>query len=303
MSDPVADPGPAPDGRRRAARRLWQLTEPLHAVTYFSPEPLAALRAAGYRGFWMGYFAGRAAPLGPASAELVHAVFANFAFDHVARALPAAWDFAPPQDALTARLDGSVAALTRQFGDLADGPGLVRAADLLARVSAAAPLQGRPLFAANRALPEPAQPLARLWHHATLLREHRGDGHLAVLTAHGLAGRGSHVLHALHTGTPQSTYAQARNLDEAEWDRLLTGLRSRGLVDGHTLSPAGRALRQSIEDTTDELAAQALTGLTDDELAELAALLLPLTRAVVEAGDIPVQSPMGLNLRDVLDQA
>ncbi|MFQ6231024.1 helix-turn-helix domain-containing protein, partial [Nocardia sp. NPDC002869] len=60
------------------ARQAWRLLEPLHAVTYFSPEPLQALKAAGYRGFWMGYFAGRAAPLGAAGPEVVHALFYNF---------------------------------------------------------------------------------------------------------------------------------------------------------------------------------------------------------------------------------
>src|SRR5688500_14287432 len=112
--------------RAETARDLWRLLEPIHAVTYFSPEPLAALREVGYRGFWMGYFAGRAAPLGAASAELVHTVFYNFTFDHVARALPDAWAFAPPEAALDARSTGSVAALRRHLGDLAGSPATAR---------------------------------------------------------------------------------------------------------------------------------------------------------------------------------
>src|SRR5664279_754521 len=152
------------------ARRLWQLLEPIHAVVYFSPEPLAALRAAGYKGFWMGYFANRAAPLGPAGPELVQALFYNFTAERVSRALPTAWSFAGPDVALQARLVGSEAALRRQLSDLAEGPEVAHAAELAWKAAASAPVEGRALYAANRALPEPAEPLAKLWHAATLLR-------------------------------------------------------------------------------------------------------------------------------------
>lgn len=283
--------------RARPARELWRLVEPVHAVTYFSPEPLAALREAGYRGFWMGYFAGRAAPLGRPSAELVHALFHNFSFAHVARAVPDAWGFAPPEAALDARLRGSVAALRRQIGSDADPAAIARAADLATRAAVSAPLEGRALYAANRALPVPDEPVARLWHAATLLREHRGDGHVAALTAAGVGGRASHVLHALATGTPAGVYATARGLDDDEWATVLAGLRERGLVgeDGG-LSAAGRALKDGVEEVTDDLAATALEVLGDDDLAELLSALAPLRAAVVAAGDIPVRSPMGLDL-------
>lgn len=283
--------------RARPARELWRLVEPVHAVTYFSPEPLAALREAGYRGFWMGYFAGRAAPLGRPSAELVHALFHNFSFAHVARAVPDAWGFAPPGAALDARLRGSVAALRRQIGSDADPAAIARAADLATRAAVSAPTEGRALYAANRALPVPDEPIARLWHAATLLREHRGDGHVAALTAAGVGGRASHVLHALATGTPAGVYATARGLDDDEWATVLAGLRERGLVgeDGG-LSAAGRALKDGVEEVTDDLAATALEVLGDDDLDELLSALAPLRAAVVAAGDIPVRSPMGLDL-------
>lgn len=283
--------------RARPARELWRLVEPVHAVTYFSPEPLAALREAGYRGFWMGYFAGRAAPLGRPSAELVHALFHNFSFAHVARAVPDAWGFAPPEAALDARLRGSVAALRRQIGSDADPAAIARAADLATRAAVSAPTEGRALYAANRALPVPDEPVARLWHAATLLREHRGDGHVAALTAAGVGGRASHVLHALATGTPAGVYATARGLDDDEWATVLAGLRERGLVgeDGG-LSAAGRALKDGVEEVTDDLAATALEVLGDDDLDDLLSALAPLRAAVVAAGDIPVRSPMGLDL-------
>lgn len=288
--------------RPAAARALWTLLEPIHAVTYFSPEPIGALKEAGYRGFWMGYFAGRGAPLGAASAELVHALFYNFTLEHVARALPDAWSFAPPAAALGARLDGSVAALRRLLGDEAEGEGVVRAAELAMRAASQAPAEGRALFAANRSVPVPSSPLELLWHAATLLREHRGDGHVAVLTSAGISGREAHVLHALTSGTPAEVYAAARDLGADEWERLCSDLASRGLVAEGEATELGRDVKAVIEEQTDRLAAVAYATLSDAELDELMALLRPLARAVVAGGEIPAKSPIGIDLGEVLGQ-
>ena len=286
------------------ARKLWRLLEPIHAVTYFSPEPLARLKNAGYRGFWMGYFAGRAAPLDTTGAEVIHALFYNFALDHVARVLPDAWQYAPPESAIRAREEGSVAALRRHLGPAANSSGIARAAELASSSARRAPLEGRPLFAANRALPEPGEPLALLWHSATLLRKYRGDGHVAVLTAAGIGGREAHVLHALATETPSTVYATARQFEQQEWITTLAGLAGlaeRGLVgpDG-ALTEAGRGTKQGIEQRTDELAATGLMGLDDGELDELTDTLRPIAAAVVAADEIPRQLPMGLNLDESL---
>lgn len=283
------------------ARALWRLLEPLHAVVYFAPEPLAALDAAGYRGFWMGYFAGRAAPLGAVGADVVHAAFYNFAYERVAKAMPAAWDFAPPEAALRAREHGAVAALRRQLAEAAEGPAVARAAELASRAAAAVPLAGRVLGAANHALPVPEQPLARLWHAATVLREHRGDGHIAALLAAGIGGRESHVFHAAASGAPRRTYELARDFTDDEWTRLHTALRDRGLAGSDGLTPHGARLKAQIEDQTDRLAAPAYDALTAAEREELISTLRPLTRAVVAAGEIPLDSPMGLDLRQALN--
>ncbi len=283
------------------ARALWRLLEPFHAVVYFAPEPLAALDAAGYRGFWMGYFAGRAAPLGAVGADVVHAAFYNFAYERVAKALPAAWDFAPPEAALRAREHGAVAALRRQLAEVAEGPAVARAAELVSRAAAAVPLAGRVLGAANHALPVPEQPLARLWHAATVLREHRGDGHIAALLAAGIGGRESHVFHAAASGAPRRTYELARDFTDDEWTRLHTALSDRGLAGSDGLTPHGARLKAQIEDQTDRLAAPAYDALTAAEREELISALRPLTRAVVAAGEIPLDSPMGLDLRQVLN--
>lgn len=283
------------------SRDFWRLLEPIHAVVYFAPEPLAALSDAGYRGFWMGYFAGRAAPLGAASPELVHALFYNFDYRRVSRALPDAWSYASPEAALRARLAGSVLALRRQLGALADDDRIHIAADLAARAAQHAPLEGRPLYAANRSLPTPREPLARLWHAATLLREHRGDGHVSTLIHAGISGRTSHVLHAIATGTPKAVYEQARDFDDHQWQTEVDSLRDRGYVDrAGGLTAEGAAAKADVEARTDALAAAAYNTLSGAELDQLRQALRPITRAVVDAKDIPTPSPMGLDLTEAL---
>lgn len=280
------------------ARRLFDRIEPVHAVTYFAQEARAALDGLGYRGFWMGYFAARSAPLGPVPADVVTALFYNFAPERVAKALPAAWEIAPPADALRAREQSAVAALRRSGVTEAAATG---AADLAARAAAGADVSGRALYAANRALPWPSDPVARLWHAATLLREHRGDGHVAVLAAEGLSGRECNVLHAAAGRVPEEMIKRSRDYDDAQWALHTDALRRRGLqgADG-ALTDAGRTLKQHIEDTTDALALPALDVLDDHEVEALFRALTPITRTVIAAGDVPAGTPMGLR-RDDLD--
>ena len=279
------------------ARTLWQRLELIHAVTYFAPEATGALSAAGYRGFWMGYFAGRAAPLGPVGPEIVAALFYNFAPARVARALPDAWGFAPPDAALAARLHGSVAALQRVLGEDVDDRDVTRAAELAARAADSAPLEGRALCAANRALPWPDDPLAVLWHAATVLREHRGDGHVATLTAAGVSGREANVVHAAAGITSRQVFEVARDYDDAEWAALVDGLAARGVLttDGE-LTSEGRELKHDLERRTDEIALSAYAALDDAEIDRLASALTPIARAVVAAGDMPTVTPIGVRL-------
>src|SRR5215831_1472893 len=243
-----------------AARRLYRLVEPIHLVAYFSAEPTRELMALGLRNYWDGYFAGRSAPLGRVPADVVHAIFYNFADGEVARHIPRVWDITTPEDALAARERGSVAALRRILGDLAGTaesvtPGLVRAADLATRAATSAPTEGRPLYAALRALPVPAEPVARLWHAATLLREHRGDGHNAALFAAGIGGTQAHVLHALSEGIPANKFGRVHHLPADRLARVVDGMRARGLIDASGwLSEAGRRTKQWVESVTDDLA-------------------------------------------------
>ena len=191
-------------------------------------------------------------------------------------------------------------AALRRYG-VADDEDVRTAADLAAKAARSAPLDGRPLFAANLAHPWPDEPLAKLWHAVTLLREQRGDRHVAVLALSGITGRESNVRHAAAGRVPQQMIMRSRDYDDEQWSFFSDRLARRGLLDGDGLiTAAGRDLKQRIEDTTDLLALSALDALDDEEVEALFRTLTPITRMVVAAGDVPAATPMGLG-RDDLD--
>src|SRR4051794_26638418 len=265
--------------------RMFELLEPIATVT-FSEMVDQAFLALGMRNYWDGYFAGRAAPLGLAPAEVVHAVFYNFAEGEVARHIPWVWGKTTPQEAIAVRERGSAAALRQMIGELADAPGLVRVADLATRAALSAPSEGRALYAGLRALDVPAEPVARLWHAATLLREHRGDGHNAALLAHGIGGTEAHVLMALSLGMRAEEFGRVHHLPKAQLAAVIDGLRGRGLVDtAGGFTDAGRDTKERIEALTDDLAAPAYDVLTPDQLHELVAGLEPIAAAVQAVSD------------------
>jgi hypothetical protein len=268
------------------ARRLFELVEPVAVVTYMADEPTAAVMALGLPGMWDAYFAGRAAPLGRhVPAEVVHALFYNFADGEVARHIPRVWDLVSPEEASAARQVGSVAALRRIVGELADAPGVARAGDLLVEAGTSAPTAGRALFAAVRTLPVPTEPVARLWHGANLLREHRGDGHVAALVTVGIGGTECHVLHALSTGMRAEDFGRVSHLPPAQLADVVDGMRQRGLVDADGwLTSAGHDAKARVETLTDELAAPAYDVLGSDRLDDLVADLEPLAAVLVAAG-------------------
>ena len=265
--------------------RMFELVEPIATVT-FSEVPTEAFLAVGMRNYWDGYFAGRAAPLGLAPAEVVHAVFYNFADGEVARHIPWVWGKTSPQEAIAVRERGSAVALRQMIGALADSPALARVADLATRAAVSARRVGRALYAGLRALEGPVEVVARLWHAATLLREHRGDGHNAVLLAHGVGGTEAHVLLALSLGMRAEEFGRVHHLPRAQLAGVVDGLRRRGLVDAAGgFTDAGRELKQRIEVLTDELAAPAYEVLSPDELDELIMGLEPIAAAVQATDD------------------
>jgi len=283
------------------ARRFFDRLEPVHAVTYFAPECRTALEGLGFRGFWMGYFAARSAPFGVVPTKVVEAAFYNFAPERVAKALPAVWEIASPSNALRVREESAVTAL-RRYGVNDEKAGA--AADLAEKAARSAPLDGRPLFAANLALDWPDEPVAKLWRAVTLLREQRGDGHVAGLCSLGVSGRESNVLHAAAGRVPQEMIMRSRDYDEEQWAHYRSRLAGRGLLDGDgALTDAGRDLKQRIEDTTDQLALSALDALDDAEVDRLFGALTPITRKVVAAGDVPAATPMGLGRDDLHDDS
>jgi hypothetical protein len=277
------------------ARAMWTLFEPIHAVTYFAPEARAAYEEAGLRGFWRGYFAGRAAPLGPAGAAVVTASFFNFAPAFVARAIPAVWDLITPEDALRTRVAGAHAALRGLLaGREAEA---AAAADLLWQAIGELDYSGRVLAAANAALPEPdgsgeSAGLARLWQAATLLREHRGDGHFAALAAADIDGCEAVVLRC-RMDLRREDMQPVRGWTDEAWDNALARLADRGWVgaDGQ-LTSAGQAAHDAVENATDWAAARPWARLDADTTAELIGVLSPLAKAC--AAIFPYPSPIGV---------
>lgn len=279
----------------RRARELWPVFESYHAMIYFAPEAAEAFRALGLKGGWMGYFASRSAPMGPAPPGLVTAVFFNFHPAMVARALPDAWALATPEDVLATRLGAADAALRRLLPDHVSSAAMAEAAGLAREAAEAPPVAGRPLYGALRALPWPEGDHLVLWHAATLLREHRGDGHVAALTAEGLDGCEAHVTLAATGLVPRETLQQNRWWSDKDWDEAEARLEQGGWPDAKgRLTEAGRAGRQRVEDTTDALAAEPWRRLGPERTGRLGELMAPMARAVVERGGMPVPNPIGV---------
>lgn len=266
---------------------MFELLEPICLVTYLADESNQELATLGHRTYWDGYFAGRAAPLGRVPAEVVHAAFYSFADGEVARHVASAWETVPPEVSFAAWQRGSATSVRRILGaELARSPGLARAADLTTVAATSAPTQGRVMYAGWRTLPVPSDPVTRLWHAATMLREHRGDGHVAALLTAGIGGAEAHVLSALEMGVhPPESFGRIHHLPKERLAEVMAGLRERGLVDADgRFTVAGRETKRRIEALTDELAAPPYEALTPAELDELVAELEPVTATLVAAG-------------------
>jgi hypothetical protein len=268
------------------ARRMFELVEPIGVIPYSADEPNEAMFALGFTNYWDTYFAGRAAPLGLAAAEVVDALFYNFAPGEVARHIPKVWRTTTPEAAIVARQAGCVKALRRILGDHVDAPAFARATELLMKAATSAPVEGRPMYAALLAVPVPDDVVARLFHAASLLREHRGDGHIAALMAEGLGGLEAHVLLALGMDMPAEKFGRIHHLPPAQLRAVIDGMRDRGLIgeDGW-LSERGHAVKERVEALTDDLAAKPYEGLEPDELDELMSTLEPLATLLLDAQD------------------
>jgi hypothetical protein len=280
--------------RASRERNIWALFEHIHVVTYFAAQARDALTAAGLRGFWRGYFAGRAAPLGPVPAAPVLASFFSFAPSMVNRALPQVWTMASPEVALKARAEGAVAALEVLLAGV-PAADVTEAVTLLEAATPALEPAGRVLGAANLALPPNEHPLARLWQACTTLREHRGDGHIAALVG---AALGPVDVLALRCGMDlnRATVQPARGWTDEEWTTAQVRLLSRGWLDAEgSITADGRDVVDALEDATDVSAAAPWDAIGPDSTRRLADLLLPMARACSVV--LPVGNPIGLALR------
>lgn len=277
-------------------RQLWHLLEPLHAVLYYAREAFEEAEALGYDTGerWPSYFPYRAAPLGAVGAERVASAFYSFSPGMVAEHIDTAWKIASPEALLQARLRGIDRAYRALFGDRVDSPELAEAAALARRAAEAADTAGRPLAAANAALGWPQAPHLQLWHAATLLREHRGDGHIAALMVAGLGPVESLVSFAA-IGAASVQRFESRGWTPVQWTSARERLMARGLVDiDGTATETGRALRRTVEEQTDQLAAAPWQSLGADELDRLVELLGDFWVAVLASGLLPAETTLGI---------
>jgi hypothetical protein len=263
-------------------------------MIYFAPEATESYQRLGIRN-QAGYFASRSAPMGAVEPDTVIATFFNFHPRLVRDAMAGVWDVAPPSLVLDARLEAAGAALRRMLGEAVDGPEMKRAAALARRAAerAGRRIEGRPLFAGHAGLDWPEPPHLVLWHAQTLLREFRGDGHIAALVTHDIGPVDALVMHVVSGEVPVDFLRNTRGWSDPEWEGGVERLRRRGWLQpagavgaGDTLvalSEQGVAVRQEIEDATDRLAVPAYEALGDEGCAELRKLARPFSKAVVAA--------------------
>ncbi|MBB1246193.1 hypothetical protein GL263_21935 [Streptomyces durbertensis] len=274
----------------RAGRRCHGAVNPLHSLVYFSPELAEEFGSAGVTDRSSVYLAARAAPLGAVGPGTVTATFYSFSHRMIAERLPAVWRQIPPEQALESRLRAADRALRRLLGEqTVESPELAEAAELALRAAEGCERGARPLYAANADLPVPDEPHLALWHAATMLREHRGDGHLAVLLSMGLTGLEAQASHtATGRGMSPRWVLATRGFTEQEWRAALTGLRARGLVDdNNSITDTGLALRKQIEARTDDVDRAPYEHLGAAGVARLTELAGALTMKAVGAGAFP----------------
>jgi hypothetical protein len=266
--------------------RAHRAIEPLHAHLYFAPEHDERFSGLGLKPGRMSYFAGRAAPMGAVGAGVVTATFYNFSPSLVAHMIPRAWTLASPEQVLAARLDAARGSLTRLLGDeVPNSAEVAELADLLRQACEVLTPEGRPLYAGHADLPWPEEPLLALWHGATLLREYRGDGHIAALLHAGLSGLEALITHtATGRGFTEPAARATRGWSDEEWAAGCAALSARGLLDDAGLTEDGESLRAHIELQTDALSADPWLLLGGDRTARVIELGKGLSRRIVAAG-------------------
>lgn len=275
---------------RSYARRCAQAVNALHSVPYFTTDLAERLAPYGITDWSSAYLAGRASPLGAVDATVVTATFNTFAPGFVAERVPGIWGQVSPEQAIAAREAAAGAALERLLGpEVVHSAAMAEAAELAGAAAAGCSLAGRPLYAANASLPRPDEPHIALWHAATMLREHRGDGHLAVLGHAELTGVDALVIDcASEHGMPKEIVRPMRGWSEAEWEASRKRLEERGLVNGEGgLTEHGIALRDEIEHETGRLDRHPYELLGDAQVGKLAEFVRGLVRTASDSQVFP----------------
>lgn len=278
---------------RRQARTLARLTSVFHNLTYYCPE-MRRFADAGLPRYWEAYVAYRSAPLGRVPAAVVTATFYNFAPRMIGAAVPSAWDVMTPARALELRDELIDEALRRILGPSVGDPALARAAELARAGIEGCGVEGRPLFAAHRALPWPGadEPHRQLYRATTLWREHRGDGHNQALAAAGVGGLACHVLLAGKGVVSAEIIQRIRGWTAEEWAAAQRELSGRGLLDTDgRFTDAGRDLHAGLEVRTDDLAAEPRRVLGADRCDQLIEALEPFVTRLVDAGEVSPSWP------------
>lgn len=274
----------------KVARNAKSALEALHSMIYFVPEVEQRLGELGLQGGQESYLASRSSPMGAVGAGVVTATFYNFNHETVAASIPHAWSIASPSDVLTARFDATDAALRRLLGEQALGDESVAETARLARGAAeGCEPEGKPLYAAHADLEWPEAAHLQLWHAVSLLREFRGDAHIAALQNSGVSGLESMVLqNAAGEGLAKSFATATRGWSDQQWSSAQSELRNRQLLDEQgALTEAGQALREEVESATDAMAMAPWRHLGADKLERLTTRGAELSHAVVKAGAFP----------------
>jgi hypothetical protein len=262
-------------------RDLRNACEPIGANVYFAPEAHKRYGELGLNGM-SGYFCSRGASLGKPSGMVVAAAFGVFSPAIVVPAVDAGWAATEPAPLLQARYDGAVASLRRLLGE-PDAKQVGRAVELLRRGMADAEHAGHPLYSGLASLPWPDDPVGQLWRCCDMLREHRGDSHIAIWTRAGIRPIEIQLMSELQMGIPLKTYSATRGWTVPQMDAALDGMRAKGWMTGDAFSDDGRALRDQIEADTDEMEAGIVDAIGGD-LDELLAILRPWAVAIVRVG-------------------
>jgi len=272
-------------------RPFWQGIEVIHDVVYFGDDIRKRFDAIGLKGWWMAYFAHRSAALGTPDPKTVAALFHGFAPRLVERALPDAWSLADRDEILATRLQLAVDRLTPAIDPAAIETEVARLTRDLEAIVDGLDFAGRALAAAHATLPRPDAPIERLWWAATVLREYRGDSHVALLVAAGLDGAAANAL-AVADGRAPARQQEARGWSDDEWGAAYEHLRRRAWTnESGEITDAGRAARAQIEDATDRVSSACF----DEEMQARAITteraLVDLARAINSAGGVPFPNP------------